>query len=148
MKSLKHLPRWRKKYIITSINVHYYSSAFPGTWENKPSSPTFSWNYVMFPQFKSFEALQTVKSSIVSLCMIFKSIFEDSKLSYLIETKGLPIAFAQVLRISKLYILSKKTIFPCKPWFWKKDTFRNSDYSWDILSTSTNTIGRPLVSIK
>ena len=26
----------------------------------------------MFPQFKSFEALQTVKSSIVLLCMIFK----------------------------------------------------------------------------
>ena len=57
----------------------------------------------MFPQFKSFEALQTVKSSIVSLCMIFKSIFEDSKVSYLIETKGLPIAFAQVLRIYQLY---------------------------------------------
>ena len=51
----------------------------------------------MFPQFKSFEALQTVKSSIVSLCMIFRSIFEDSKLSYLIETKGLSIAFAQFL---------------------------------------------------
>ena len=56
---------------------------------------------VMFPQFKAFEALQTVKSSIVSLCMIFKSIFEDFKVSYLIETKGLPIAFAKVLRISQ-----------------------------------------------
>ena len=60
----------------------------------------------MFPQFKSFEALQTVKSSIVSLCMIFKSIFEDSKASYLIEIKGLPIALVQVLRISQLYLTS------------------------------------------
>ena len=63
----------------------------------------------MFPQFKSFEALQTVKSSIVSLGMIFKSIFEDSKASYLIETKGLPIAVAQVLRISQLYLKSCMT---------------------------------------
>ena len=57
----------------------------------------------MLPQFKSFKALQTVRSSIVSLCIIFKSIFEDSKVSYLIETKGLLIAFAQVLGISQLY---------------------------------------------
>ena len=57
----------------------------------------------MFPQFKSFEALQTVKASIISYCMISKSMyFEDSKVSYLIENKGLPIAFAQVLRMSKL----------------------------------------------
>ena len=56
----------------------------------------------MFPQFKPFEALKTVRSSIVSLFMIFKSIFEDSKVSYLIETKGLPVAFSQVLRISQL----------------------------------------------
>ena len=47
--------------------------------------------------------------------MIFKSIFEDSKVSYLIETKGLPIAFAQVLRISQLYkhtILTLKSVTP------------------------------------
>ena len=59
----------------------------------------------MFPQFKSFEALQIVKSSIVSLCIIFKSIFKDSQAFYLIETKGLQIAFAQVLRISQLYTI-------------------------------------------
>ena len=35
----------------------------------------------MFPQFKSFEALQTVRSSIVSLCMIFKSILKGCKVS-------------------------------------------------------------------
>ena len=60
----------------------------------------------MFSQFKSFEAVQTVKSSIVSLCMILKSIIEDSKVSYLIETKGLPIAFALV--IIKMGIMSLK----------------------------------------
>ena len=59
----------------------------------------------MFSQFKSFEALQTVKSSLLSLCMISKSIFKDSKVSHLAETKGLPIAFAQVLRISQLYVV-------------------------------------------
>ena len=56
----------------------------------------------MFPQFQSFEALQTVKSKILSLFMIFKSTFDDSNVSYLIESKGLPIAFAQVLRIAQL----------------------------------------------
>ena len=35
--------------------------------------------------------------------MVFRSIFEDSKASYLIENKGLPKVFAQVLRISQLY---------------------------------------------
>ena len=59
----------------------------------------------MLSQSKSFEALQTIKSSTVSLCMIFVSIFVDSKASYLIETKVLPIAIAQVLRISHLYCL-------------------------------------------
>ena len=53
----------------------------------------------MFPQLKSFEALQIVKSSLVLLCMISKSIFKDSKVSHLAETQGLPLAFAQVLRI-------------------------------------------------
>ena len=63
----------------------------------------------MFPQIKSFETLQTVKSSIVSLFVISKSIFEDSKVSYFIETNGLPIAFVQVLRIFQLYILAQPT---------------------------------------
>ena len=58
----------------------------------------------MFPQFMSFEALQTVTSSIVSLCMVFKIIFEDSKASYLIETKGLPVAFAQMLKKYQQYL--------------------------------------------
>ena len=61
----------------------------------------------MFPQFKSFEALQTVKTSIVSLCMTFKSIFEDSKASYWKKNKGFPIAFVQVLRIFQLYYFTR-----------------------------------------
>ena len=70
-----------------------YSAAFLGTWENKSRMHAFSQNYVMLHQIKSFEALQTVKSSIVPLCGIFKSIFEDSNVSYLIETKGLPFTY-------------------------------------------------------
>ena len=57
----------------------------------------------MFLQFKSFEALQIVKSSIVLLCILFKSIFRDSKVSHLAKTQGCPIAFAQVPRIFQLY---------------------------------------------
>ena len=37
--------------------------------------------------------------------MIFKSIFKNSKVSHFAETQGCPFAFAQLLRISQLYIL-------------------------------------------
>ena len=91
-------------YIPHMINI--YSSIFLGTWENKPSSPTFYWNYVLSPQFKSFGALQTVKSNIISLCMIFKSTSKDSKVSPLAEIKGCPLA-----KVHCKYIRCKKYTF-------------------------------------
>ena len=52
--------------------------------------------------------------------MIFVSIFVDSKASYLIETKVLPIAFAKVLRISQLYLYGSTNTGPA--WFFFSQT--------------------------
>ena len=46
--------------------------------------------------------------------MTFKSIFEDFNAPYLMETKGLPIAFAQVLKMT--HPLHQKVMFNPKLW--------------------------------
>ena len=46
------------------------------------------------------EEFVSLNEDAYSFTLYVKSTFEDSKVSYLIVTKGLPIAITQVLRIS------------------------------------------------
>ena len=43
--------------------------------------------------------------------MIFKSIFNNIKVSHLAETQGCPLALAQVLRITQLYQLPAHSLY-------------------------------------
>ena len=56
-----------------------------------------------FLEFSYLKSTETVKSSIVTLCMTFERILKDFKVSYLAEIQVLPITFAQVPTISQLY---------------------------------------------